>query len=606
MRRGAGFALRGLSAVVVASLLTVIPSSPVGAASGDISRFAGNYAFGFSGDGGDATSAQLNGPTGVAVAADGRVFIADRANNRIRVVGTDGVIDTLVAGLLNPVDVAVDDAAGLLYFSEEVGDIVNRLSQVDITGGPAIPVVIAGGAGWGDGGDGGLAATASFRSISGIDVGPDGDVYIADRGNDRIRRIDVATGFIHAFAGTGVGGGDNGDALTEATFSGPKDVAVAADGTVYVADEGIHLIRVVSSGQVAVFAGNYTSGFSGDGAAATAAQLNSPDGVAVAPNGDVYIADTSNNRIRKVDIATGVITTVAGNGGCCGGGDGGPATSATIGNPVRLHVDAIGNMWIASEPEHAIRFVEGAPIADAGGPYAIAEGGNLVLDGSGSVSTPGATYEWDLDDDGTFDVTGVSPTVVAADLVALGLADGPAGPVTITLRITDGVSVATDTATVTVTNVVPTASASAPASVVAGVEFTLNLGATDSSPVDAVAPFSYRIDWDGNGVVDQTVVGPAVHSVTHTYLAAGPVNLSVVAVDKDGGESTPVVVSIVVQPASVTTTTTSTPTPTTVTPTTTPVLPPTGSSTSGQLGVALLLLLAGAVLLVPRLARRVG
>ncbi len=602
-----------IAAALLVPLIGIVGGTTARAAQGDIDLFAGNYAAGNLGDGGPATSARLNGPTGVAVAADGRVFIADRVNNQIRMVATDGTISTIITGIFNPVDVAVDDDAGLLYFTEDAF-MISRLSRVDISGpGPYSAVVIAG-VGWnGYAGDGGPASAATFNSIAGIGIGPDGDIYIADRQNNRIRRIDVATGDIDRIAGTGVGGGDNGDALTVATFAGPKDVAVAADGTVYVADEANNMIRTIAGGQVGILAGVYgPAGFSGDDGPAAAAQLWSPDGVAVGPNGDVYIADTSNNRVRKVD-AGGTITTVAGNGTCCVTGDGGPATAANIGNPIRVAVDSLGSILIASEPENAIRVVAGTPIvADAGGPYTIAEGDDLVLDGSATGAGPGATYAWDLDGDATFDdAFGASPTIDVADLAALGLDDGPTGPVTVSLRVSESITSHVADSTVTVTNVAPTATINVPGPVVAGTPVTIKVGAIDPGPVDAAADFTYTIDWEGDGVVDETVVGPADPPVTHTYADAGSVSLTVIAIDKDGGASQPTVQQVVVQPAPTTSTTTTTTTtttgPTTTVPTTvSPILPPTGGSTSTQAWIAGALVMAGLVLVGMRARRRIG
>ncbi len=606
-----------MHAAIAATLLTGLAGGNAGAASGDITRYAGTYAAGLGADGVPASSSQLNGPTGVAIAADGRVFIADRANNRIRVVALDRTVTTIVGGLLNPVDVAVDDAAQLLYFTEE-GAGISRVSRVAIGGGGPFTAEIIAGDSNGYAGDGGPALAARFNTIGGIDVGPDGDVYVADRGNNRIRRIDVATDTISLLAGTGVGGGDNGPALS-ATFSGPKDVAVAIDGTVYVADEGTNLVRRITGGTVTVFAGNYTSGFSGDSFAATSAQLNSPDGVAVAPDGNVYIADTSNNRVRMVNVITGIISTVAGNGGCCGAGDGGPATGATVGNPIRVDVDSRGSIFIASEPEHAIRLVEAAPIvADAGGPYTIAEGADLQLDGSATLAGAAAVYAWDLDGDSVYDdATGVAPTISAVQLAALGLADGPAGPLPVALRVTESIDADTDATTLAITNVAPLASLGAPASATVGVAVTIDLGASDAGPVDAAASFTYRIDWDGDGVVDETPSGPAAATATHTYTEPGTVTLTLIAVDKDGAASAPVTAQVVVQAAATTTTTTTTSTtsttmapattttstPTTAAPTVAPVLPATGQSTSMQTMVAAGLLAAGA-LLAGAVARR--
>lgn len=424
VRRASVVRLVVAAALATAAAVAVGPQ-PAGAAMGDISRFAGTYASGFGIDGTPAASAELNGPTGVDVAADGRVFIADRANGAIRVVGTDGTIDTLVSGLFSPIDIAVSDADGVLYVVEE-GAFVDRISRIDISGGPTTPAIIAGGGAPGYAGDGGPAANAVFNSLGGIDVAPDGDVVIADRGNNRIRRIDVDTMTISLVAGTGVAGGDDGP-VASATFAGPKDVAVAPDGTIYVADEITNNVRRIAAGQVTRFAGDFGPGsFGGDGGAATSALLNSPDGVAVGPDGAVYIADTGNNRVRRVDPDSGIITTVAGNGLCCATGDGGPATAASVGTPTRIALDAAGALYIAAELEHAIRLVEGPSVP--GPPL------NLVA----TVVDGDVVLEWDPPaDDGGAPVTAYN---VYRDGVLVATLTGPTFALTFTEPAVDGVS----------------------------------------------------------------------------------------------------------------------------------------------------------------------
>jgi subtilisin-like proprotein convertase family protein len=189
--------------------------------------------------------------------------------------------------------------------------------------------------------------------------------------------------------------------------------------------------------------------------------------------------------------------------------------------------------------------------ADAGGPYAIAEGDTLDLDATGSTAGPSATYAWDLDDDGQFDdATGSSPALSPEDLAAVGLADGPTGPVPISVQVTEGTSVDTATTTYEISNVAPVAVVQFSGPVVAGVPKTIKVGAEDPSPTDAAGLFEYRIDWEGDGVVDDVLTGPADPPATHTYPTAGNVGLSVVAVDKDGAASTPTAVTVTVSPAS--------------------------------------------------------
>jgi subtilisin-like proprotein convertase family protein len=242
-------------------------------------------------------------------------------------------------------------------------------------------------------------------------------------------------------------------------------------------------------------------------------------------------------------------------------------------------------------------------VPDAGGPYELAEGGDLALDATGTSAGPSAVYEWDLDGDGQFDdATGATVTLTPDELDPLGLADGPAGPLTLTLRVTEGPTVGTATATYSITNVAPTATVDLPAGgIVAGVAATVKVGADDPSPTDMAADFEYRIDWEGDGTVDDTVTGPADPPVTHTYATTGDVGLSVIAVDKDGAASSPTVTSVTVEPGQ--------------TPQTTgggggaggggSGLPRTGADTATSLAVATTLVLSGALLAATaRLLRR--
>jgi uncharacterized protein (TIGR03437 family) len=214
-------------------------------------------------------------------------------------------------------------------------------------------------------GDGGPATSAALGFPAGLAVDGSGNLYIADFLFDRVRKVDLATGVITAFAGGGAPGaiGDGGPA-TSATFVFPANahIGLAADGNgnVYIADYGNNRVRKVSaSGDISTVAGAGSlgnSGFSGDGGPATAAMLNSPSGVAVDAQGNLYIADTGNGRIRKVDTA-GIISTVAGRGNGSTLGDGGPATSAQLANPSDVAVDGLGNLYIADVGNGKIRKV---------------------------------------------------------------------------------------------------------------------------------------------------------------------------------------------------------------------------------------------------------
>ena len=243
----------------------------------------------FSGDGEPATQARLRTPLGVAVVtvdADRNVYIADAGNNRIRLVDLEGVITTFAG-------------TGERSFS----------------------------------GDGRPATEAQLAAPRTTAVDEGGNVYIADAGNNLIRRVDPE-GVITTFAGTGEAGfsGDGGPAA-EAQLDNPYGLALDSNGNVYIADRSNHRIRRVGpDGVITAFAGTGDGGFSGDDGPATQAQLDSPPRVAVDANGNVYIADVRNNRIRRVD-PEGVITTFAGTGVPGFSGDGGPAAEAELNTP---------------------------------------------------------------------------------------------------------------------------------------------------------------------------------------------------------------------------------------------------------------------------------
>ena len=274
------------------------------------------------GDGGPATAAQLSFPFGVAVDAAGNIYIADSNNQRIRRVNIDGSIVT-VAGGGNPSDGIGDD---------------------------------------------GPATAAKLGAPSGVAMDAAGNIYIADTGNRRIRKIDT-DGNIFTIAGTGTPGlsGDGGPA-TAAQLNLPSGVAVDAAGNIYIADRDNHRIRKVDvDGNISTVAGAGASaggigmsGYGGDGGPAVQAHLNLPGSVAVDAAGNLYIADIRNHRIRAVDI-DGNIFTIAGTGTRSLSGDGGPATAAQLNFPSGVAVDAAGNIYIADTYNHRIRRLTLAP-----------------------------------------------------------------------------------------------------------------------------------------------------------------------------------------------------------------------------------------------------
>src|SRR5439155_1713211 len=285
---------------------------------GAISTVAGVAGmFDFTGDGGPATVAELNHPAGVALDGAGNLFIADSGNCVIRKVATTGKIST-VAG-----------TGGVCGFA----------------------------------GDGGAATAARLDSPMDVALDSTGNLFIADAYNFRIRQVGATSHKMSTLAGNGTAsfGGDGG-AATVAELSFPADVVLGGSGDLFVVDQGNCVIRKVGAvtGTISTVAGTGgTCDFVGDGGPATAAALSFPAGAAVDGTGDLIIADQSNCVIRKVNMTTGTISTVAGTGGACGfAGDGGPAAAAELYLPAGVALDVAGNLFIADQDNFVIRRVD--------------------------------------------------------------------------------------------------------------------------------------------------------------------------------------------------------------------------------------------------------
>jgi sugar lactone lactonase YvrE len=344
----------------------------IDAKTGIITTIAGSGLVGFVGDGGLATRARLAGPSGLAISPDGTLYIVDTDNRRIRKLtpfGSEWRITTvagtghrgssgdggpaLEADLVRPVAIAVD-TGGNLYISDTGG---HKVRKVDTLG---IITTVAGNGHCCFTGDGQHAMNAEFSPPYGISVGPAGDVYIVDRDNHRIRRVDRSNAVITTVAGIGSRGyrGDGGQA-SNASLSDPMSVAVSKDGSVFIADYGNHRIRKVDgeTGIITTVVGSSTAGFEGDGAKATRAKLHFPAGAALDSEGNLYISDTGNQRVRMVKHDTGVITTIAGTGDYGFSGDGGSATEADLAHPTSLGFDQEGSLYIADTDNHRVRKV---------------------------------------------------------------------------------------------------------------------------------------------------------------------------------------------------------------------------------------------------------
>ncbi len=349
-------------------------------------------------DGGPAIDAAIN-PVSVAVDAGGDVFIADSAHQRVRKVdGTTGIISTVAGngarntdGLYDPSGLAAD-ARGNVYVAD-TGNM--RVREISAVGGV---IGVAGSGHSGYSGDGRQATQASLFLATSVAVDQQSDLYIAD-GNNVVRMVERSSRAIFTVAGTGQVGysGDAGPA-TKAEFDCVQGIAVDGEGDLYIADAQANVVREVfapadalkqssastppatatpttqptpdlgrsrlqgtparpRAGQILTVAGAGRAGHSGDGGPATRAWLNHPQGVAVDRAGNLYIADTNNQQVRRVDAATGIITTFAGTGTRGDGGDGGPATKALLASPEGLALDSAGNLYIVDSGNQRIREV---------------------------------------------------------------------------------------------------------------------------------------------------------------------------------------------------------------------------------------------------------
>jgi sugar lactone lactonase YvrE len=377
-----------LTGITILGLATGIGSLPQLSADtppkpGTIVTVAGNGGGGYSGDGGPATKAEIGSAHGLAIDAAGNVYICQFALSVVRKISVDGTITTVAgtgtagysgdgglatkAQLSFPHDVAVD-GAGNLYIAE-AGN--NRVRKVGTDG---IITTIVGTGAAGSSGDGGPATAAQVNSPAGLTVDRENNLYIAEFFGHRIRRVSP-NGIITTVAGTGQAGysGDNGPAI-QAQLNSPEGMVIDAEGNLLFTDMLNNLVRKVSrDGMIRLVAGSGPAGipaiggFSGDGGPATKAELDTPHGITVDTAGNLYIADIFNHRIRKVS-RDGIITTVAGSGPVGNNpganelpysGEGGPATAAHLIGPYRVAVDGAGNLLFCEDT-----FLENGPVSN--------------------------------------------------------------------------------------------------------------------------------------------------------------------------------------------------------------------------------------------------
>ncbi len=352
------------------------------ASPGNIETFAGlgPPAFGYEGDGGTATSAKLGYVTGIAVDNLNNVYFTDGAANTVRKISaSNGVIITIAGtfmgfNVVNNTTYAGDgniataahlnvplatsvDGSGNVIIADAGNNAIRQISSAD---GKIFTLAGKGPGFSGYDGDGGPATQSRVWNPYSVAVDVSGNIYIADSQNNVIRMINKSTGKITTIAGLGPShpgySGDNG-AATLATLNGPQGVVVDVSGNIYIADSGNNVIRKISAGVISTIAGTGSEGYSGDNGPAIAATFLSVKGLAVDAENNIYIADSGNNVIRMISISTGEVSTVAGNGAAGYSGDGGNATEAELSNPLGVALDSNGNIYIADSQNSVIRVV---------------------------------------------------------------------------------------------------------------------------------------------------------------------------------------------------------------------------------------------------------
>lgn len=363
-----------------------------GYTSGLMYTYAGN---GIAAYGAKPDVLEMRNPTGITINSVGDIYIADRANHVVRKFDSKGAMSVVAGGstrstvssgfsgdglmggakyaqLNAPTAVAYHNVSNSLYIADEFNNVVRK---VDMSTGPlrgtittyagTPPPALPGYAG-----DGGLATAAQLFNVTGVDVDQlTGDLYIADQINNRIRKVDYGTKIITTVAGTGVAGYlSSGGPATAAMLDQPYSVASDTFGNTFIADRNNHIIRRVDRfGVISTYAGTGKPGFSGDAGPATAAQLSGPSGVSLDQTGNLYIADQANNRIRKVDAVTKVMTTIAGIAGTPGFADG-STTTAKFYYPTSVASDRTGaNIFVADGNNNRIRKITGATVSTFAG-----------------------------------------------------------------------------------------------------------------------------------------------------------------------------------------------------------------------------------------------
>lgn len=331
---------------------------------------AGTGVSGAAGDGGPALEAQVGNPYGLTLGPDGALYVCEIDTDRVRRIdlaggGIETVAGTgevgyagdggpaLEAKLNDPYEIRFD-GDGNMYFVEMKNAVVRRVDA-----GTGTISTVAGTGERGFSGDGGPAVRAAFDRPHSIALDGKGSLYIADIGNHRIRRLDLASGTVTTFAGTGERAPTpDGAPLAGTPLNGPRALAFGPDGDMYIAlREGNAVYRLdMRRKRLHHVAGTGAKGYSGDGAAARQATLAGPKGIEVGPDSGIYLADTENHAIRRIDLASGLIATVAGDGSRRDGPDG-DALQCGLARPHGIYVDSAGVLYIGDSENHRVRLV---------------------------------------------------------------------------------------------------------------------------------------------------------------------------------------------------------------------------------------------------------
>ncbi len=331
-----------------------------------IRTLAGIGTAGFSGDGGPGTSAAVNNPYGLSIGPDGALYFCEIGNHRVRRLDLKtNVISTvagsgqkgysgdggpaLAAALNEPYEVRFD-RRGNMFFAEMQNHVIRRvdarthvISTVAGTGAPGFS------------GDGGPATAAQLRQPHSIEFDKDGRLLICDIGNHRIRRVDLGKGTIETWAGTGERKPTpDGAPLAGTPLNGPRAIAAAPDGKLYLVLREGNAVYRIENGRIFHLAGTGVTGYDGDGGPAKSARLSGPKGVSWAPDNSLYLADTESHTIRRIDLKSGIITTVAGTGERGDGPDGDPR-KCRLSRPHGVFVDAKGVVYVGDSESHRVR-----------------------------------------------------------------------------------------------------------------------------------------------------------------------------------------------------------------------------------------------------------